>query len=601
MFQKLLLLTFLLFFTTLLFGQTNDVILADQYYRNGAYDKALLIYQNLYNSKTGKAIFYSGYLKTLLKLKKYDDAEKLIKKTINENPEEYKFLLDYGKLLKEKGLQQKADEIFNTVIQKMPADAFVVTEIAGSFYQIENYDFAIKTFLNGRKNLKDETLFTMELVNLYRFKRDKIGLTEELITLLSYNTEYLQLAKNNLARVYETAADYLYLKTSLLKKIQKDAENTALVDLLAWQFIQQKEFDMALIQVIALDKRLKEDGARVFILAGVFAENKAYDVSNKAYEYVISKGKDQVYYIASRVEILKNKNQVILDGTFAKADLQSLETDYQKLVDEYGKNNRTVFALRQLANLKAFYLNKLSEAQTILEEVVQIAGISSQTQAETKLDLGDIYILNNDIWEAALLYGQVEKSFKNEPLGQEAKFRNAKLSFYNGDFKWAKAQLDVLKASTSQLIANDALNLSLLIQDHLAIDSVGNALKIYATADLYIFKNQFDKALSILDSINIVYPKNDLEDDILMSQTKIYLKLNQTEKAVANLQNIIRNHLYGIWADDALFMLAQLQEEKLNLKTEAKQNFEKLITDFPGSLFVIEARKRFRNLRGDAL
>ena len=257
--------------------------------------------------------------------------------------------------------------------------------------------------------------------------------------------------------------------------------------------------------------------------------------------------------------------------------------------------------MRQLANLKAFKLNQLSAAQTILEEALAIPGVKDQTLAEIKLDLADIYILNNDRWEAALLYGQVEKSFSNEPLGQEAKFKNAKLSFYNGDFSWAKAQLDVLKASTSQLIANDALDLSLLLQDNLAFDTTGNALKMYAKADLLQFKNQLDESLTLLDSINIAFPNNDLADDILQSKSKIYIKKSDYKKTSEILNELIEKYSFSIWADDALFNLAMLEEEKLDDKINAQKHYEKLMTDFPGSLFVIEARKRFRNLRGDTL
>jgi Tetratricopeptide repeat len=286
---------------------------------------------------------------------------------------------------------------------------------------------------------------------------------------------------------------------------------------------------------------------------------------------------------------------------YTNKDLETLVLSYESLLAEFGKNNQTIFAIRQLANIKAYYLNKLVEAQDLLEQVLTFNGTKPQTLAEVKLDLADIYVLNNDRWEATLLYGQVEKSFSNEPLGQEAKFKNARLSFYNSDFSWAKAQLDVLKASTSQLIANDALDLSLLLQDNLAFDSTGNALKLYAKAELLLFKNQNEASLAVLDSINILFPQNDLADDVLMTKSKIYRKQNDFNKAANVLKEITEKYNYSIWADDALFTLATLEEEKLNDKANAQKHYELLLTNFPGSLYVIEARKRFRNLRGDSL
>lgn len=572
--------------------------IANQFYSVGQYDKALTIYKQLYQAKNGSSIYYKEYLNTLLKLKLYDDAEKVIIKEIKQNPVAR---LDLGALYQEKGDLASADKIYNSVIQQMQPDQFSINEVANAFYGTNNFDCAIKTFLIGRKLLKDDTIFSYELINLYRFKKMKDELTQESLRLIENQPELLPMIKGSLSRTYENNEDYNILKSLLLKKIQKDPQNTNYIDLLSWQYIQQQQYDLALIQLIALDKRTNGNGVKVFSLGDLLYENKAYEAANKAYNYLIEKGQNSTYYIPARVSILRSKNKQILEGKYVKEDIINLASDYEKLLSEFGRSAQTIFAIRQLANLKAFYLNQLDEAEKLLESTLTFPNSKPQTLAEVKLDLADIYILNNERWEAALFYGQVEKSFTNEPLGQEAKFKNAKLSFYNGDFTWAKAQLDVLKASTSQLIANDALDLSLLIQDNLAFDSAGNALKIYAKADLLQFKNLDNQSLITLDSISVLYPQTDLLDDILMLKAKIYTKQNNFLKAADTYKNIITNYNNSIWADDALFQLAVLEEDKLEDKLNSQKHYQQLIEKFPGSLYVIEARKRFRNLRGDAL
>nr|MBC7612666.1 tetratricopeptide repeat protein [Pseudopedobacter sp.] len=598
-FLKSFLLAFIFFSAIKMMAQDGSrPDLASQYFKDGDYDKALSIYDQLYHAKNGDQIFYKEYLNTLLKLKKFDEAEKVIKKKIKENP---KNRIDLGQLFLEKGEAPEADKIFKTVMDEMPANTLAISETANTFYGIGNYDYAIKTFLNGRKLLKDDEAFIYELINLYRFKRIKDGLTIEILKMVENHPEFLQLAKNNISRTFENEDDYTFLKTQLLKKIQKSPQNISFIDLLAWQFIQQKQFDLALIQIIALDKRTDDGGGRVFSLGSMLSDNKAYDAANRAYEYLISKGEGSPYYIPSRVALLRSKNQQILEGNYTLNAVESLANEYEKLINQYGKSYQTIFAIRELAHLKAFYQNQLRDAEKLLEECLAFNNIKLETQSEIKLDLADIYVLDNQRWEATLLYGQVEKTFSGEPLGQEAKFKNAKLSFYNGDFSWAKAQLDVLKASTSQLIANDALDLSLLIQDNLAFDSTGNALKLYAKADLLQYKNQDDLALITLDSVGKLYSQNDLADDILMLKSKIYLKHHEYSKASDIFKDLIKNYSFSILADDALFNLAILEEDQLNDKVNAQKHFEELIEKFPGSLYVIEARKRFRNLRGDSL
>jgi tetratricopeptide (TPR) repeat protein len=580
-------------------AQTSDQdAIANQFYKSGEYDKALNIYKQLYQAKNGSSTYYKEYLNTLLKLKLYDDAEKIINKEIKQNPVAK---LDLGALYQEKGDLASADKIYNSVIQQMQPDQFSINDVANAFYGTGNFDFAIKTFLVGRKLLKDDNIFSYELLNLYRYKKMKDELTQESLKLIENQPELIPMIKGNLARTYENNNDYNILKSLLLKKIQKDPQNTNYIDLLAWQYIQQQQYDLALIQLIALDKRTNGNGAKVYSLGDLLFENKAYETANKAFNYLIEKGPNSTYYISARVAILRSKNKQILDGKYVREDITNLANDYENLLKEFGSSAQTIFAIRQLANLKAFYLNQYDEAEKLLESTLTFPNARPQTLAEVKIDLADIYILNNERWEAALLYGQVEKSFTNEPLGQEAKFKNAKLSFYNGDFTWAKAQLDVLKASTSQLIANDALDLSLLIQDNLAFDSTGNALKMYAKADLLQFKNLDIQSLTTLDSITVLYPQTDLSDDILMLKAKIYIKQNDFTKAAITFNNIITNYNNSIWADDALFQLAVLEEDKLNDKQNAQKHYQQLIEQFPGSLYVIEARKRFRNLRGDAL
>ena len=593
----------ILFFTTVFFNSlfaqsVKDAEIAKQFFDNGEYDKAYTLFKQLYQSKNGSDLYYQDYLNVLIKLKQFPEAEKIILKKTKEDP---KFLFDLGLLYQEKGDLAAADKIYEAIIQKMSPNQFSISDVANSFYGINNYDYAIKTFLEGRKLLKDDFAFIYELINLYRFKKMKDALTLESLKILDQQAELLPMVKSNLSRTYDSAEDYETLRNLLLKKIQKDPQNTVLIDLLAWQYIQQKQFDLALIQYIALDRRTQGNGGKVFSLANILEENKAFETAQKAYQYLIDKGSQTPYYISARVALLKNKTRQLDENGNTKEDITALVNGYQSLLTEYGSNVQTIFAIRELAQIKAYYQNDLAAAQELLEGILNFPSINPQTLAAVKLDLANIYILNNERWEAALLYGQIEKSLSNEPIAQEAKFKNAKLSFYNGDFTWAKAQLDVLKASTSQLIANDALDLSLLLQDNLAFDTTGNALKVYAKADLYKFTNQTEKALVLLDSIAILFPQTDLLDDVTMMKAEIYLQKKNYPKAAETFKNLISQFPGSIWIDDAYFKLATLEEEYLNDKENAQKHYQELMQNYAGSLYVIEARKRFRFLRGDAL
>jgi tetratricopeptide (TPR) repeat protein len=588
---------FLFLFSSGLFAQVNELQLARQYTTNGEFQKALDIYQKLY--KQDNDAYYSYYISGLLGLKKFDEAENVTKKMLRKHPGDYQYSISLGRIYTQKGETDKANAVYDDLIKNLTPDAGEISNMATEFYQAENVDYAIKIFLQGRKLLKNDNLYSFELINLYRYKRDKSALIEEYLNFLPSNPTFITQAENALSSLFEGADDYAMLKAALFRHIQKDPQQTIYTDLLIWQFLQQKEFDQALNQALALSRRQDDDGNSIFDLCQTLISNEAYETAIRGYEYIIGKGKEQQLYIPAKIELINTKNLLVTAGKYTQADLLSLEKDYIDLLNEFGKTGSTVFAMQRLAKLQAFKLHKLDDAQKLLEEAINIPNIKLNLLNSCKLDLGDVYLMNKQPWEATLLYGQVETGYPNTTIGQDAKLRNAKLAYYTGDFKWAKGQLDVLKAATSQLIANDALNLSLLITDNLVADTSGSALKMYARADLQIFAEQPEKAVQVLDSIDVKYPGNSLSDDILMAKARILIQQKSYTDAIIPLKKIVGDHPFNLWADDAVFMLGDIYENHLANKEQAKIFYQKIITDYPGSLWINEARKRFRLLRGD--
>ena len=528
----------LIFFSgyTRLFAQVDEVQLAAQYSANGEPEKALDIYQKLY--KSDNETYYPYYIKCLLSLKKFDDAETITKKMLRKYPDNSEYVLNLGTIYIQNGNAAKASQLYDELLAKLPADANIITGLAGQFYQDSNIDYAIKTLEQGRKLLNNDHLFSFELITLYRFKGDKPALIREYLNFLPANPAYLSQAENTLSGILEGEADYTMLKTALFDSIQKDPQQTIYVNLLIWQFLQQKDFDQALNQALALNRRDNDDGNSIFDLCRTLVGNSAYDAAIRGYQYLIDKGNTSQLYIPAKIELINAKNRKVTSGKYVQSDLLDLEKNYNDLLTEFGKNSNTAFAMQKLASLEAFKLHKPVDAQKLLEDAITIPNIRPELLASCKLDLGDTYLINGNQWDAELLYGQVEKDFPNTDIGQDAKFRNAKLAYYTGDFNWAKRQLDVLKAATSELIANDALNLSLLISDNLAADSSGAALKIYARADLLIFAEEPAKAVQTLDSIDKKFPGNALTNDILMAKARILIQQKNYADAVPLLKKI---------------------------------------------------------------
>jgi tetratricopeptide (TPR) repeat protein len=598
---------YLLFILSLCFAfnavkaQENiDEALAYQYFQQAEYAKAASLLEKLFNRSKNDS-YFDLYFTSLLKIKKYDEAEVVVKKLIKQYPQKLNYQIALGRIYQENGKIAEANKIYYTAIQNAPKSEFQYRELANAFYRIEAYDMAVNAFLQGRRTLGDEQLFTFELLSIYRFKKDKQALISEYLNSLPNNPQLLPQAQSVLASLFEDNSDYMLLQAALLKKLQKQPDAEIFTELLIWQYIQQKDYEMALRQLVAQDKRTNNSANLLFNTANNLLANNAFSTAIKAYEYIVSKGPEYELYLPAKIQLINAKYELAIQGKTDQQAMKTLEGEFMQIIAQYGITNQTVFALKKLSSLQAYYLRNLSAAEKTLEQALKINNLPAAETAELKIELGDIYILNKEPWEAILVYEQVAKQFENLPIASEARFRSAKLSFYQGNFKYAKSQADVLKASTSQLIANDALNLSLLISDNLQSKNDSLALAMYADAELLQFVNNANAALKKLDSIDIAYPKNSLTDDILMAKAKIFIKNMEFERAEANLKTLIADHATSIWIDDAIFTLADLYENKLNNADEAKKLYQRLITDYPGSILNAEARKRYRNMRGDNL
>lgn len=596
----LFILLFCLGFNTIKAQDNVDEALAYQYFQQAEYEKAATLLEKLFNRSKNDG-YFDLYFTSLLKIKKYGEAENLVKKLIKQYPQKLNYQVALGRIYQENGKAAEANKIYYTAIQNAPKNEFQYRELANSFYRIEAYDMAANTFLQGRKALGDELLFTFELLSIYRFKKDKQALISEYLNTLPVNPQLLPQAQSVLANLFEDNSDYMLLQAALLKKLQKQPDVEIFTELLIWQYIQQKDYEMALRQLIAQDKRTNNAGMLLFNTANSLVANNAFATAIKAYEYIVAKGPTNELFLPAKIQLINAKYELAVQGKIDRLAMKALAEEFAQIVTQYGINNQTVFALKKLSYLQAYHLNDLPAAEKTLEQALKASNLPAAEIGELKIDLGDIYVLNKEPWEAILVYEQVAKQFDNLPIASDARFRSARLSFYQGNFKYAKSQADVLKASTSQLIANDALNLSLLISDNLQSKNDSLALMMYADAELLQFTNNSTAALKKLDSIDIVYPKNSLTDDILMAKAKIFIKNTDFQKAETSLKSLIADHSGSIWIDDAIFTLADLYENKLNNMEEAKKLYQRLITDFPGSILNAEARKRYRTIRGDNL
>lgn len=598
--KKIALSMFVLILSFEIYAQNQDLELANEYYQQQEYEKASEMYAKLARKSSNLKDIYKNYLSTLFFLKDFQGAEKLVNKQIKNEPYNPTFKIDYGLVLERQGKIPQADKHYDELIQdirKMTRPTLLASE---HFLRLDKPDLALKLLLVARKAQKDKIDFTPQIAEVYFILGQKKEMVQEYITYARKGGKYTADAKNALQDKIYKPEEFEELEKILLTGLQKNANEVAYNELLLWVYLQQKLFYRAFIQAKALDKRYKLEGSELLEIGLISLNNKDYKSAKAIFGYVVKtypRGDNyslaRTYHIQAQEEVVKHTYPVSLE------DIKNLIKDYQTLIDEEGKSYRTFNAMRSMSMLYAFYLDDKDKAIDILNQAVQASGGRSNSIAKAKIDLGDIYLLKDESWESTLLYSQAEKIKDDHPIGYEAKLKNAKLSYYKGEFDLAKEHLDILKEATSREIANDALDLGLLIQDNVGFDSLGTALKEYSKIDLLIFQHQDEKALELLNQMLTKHKGHSITDEVLWLKANILLKLAKPEEAVKVLEQITAEFGEDILGDDAHFLMAKTYEEVLKDKDKAKQLYEDQLTKYPGSIYTAEARKRFRILRGD--
>jgi tetratricopeptide (TPR) repeat protein len=583
-------------------AQQTEEQLGAQYYNNRELDKALATFEPLFNRNPSQ-FNYLYYINTLFELKEFDKAEKVIKKQLKTSPNDPRYQVDLGYLNIMQGDIAKGRKIYENCLKELQPDKIQVYNLTYAFSNRRETEYMVRTYLRGRELLKDPSAFSFELAYTYESLGNTELMIDEYLNLLVSNPQQMSMVQNRLQAWLSDDVDNSKneaYKAALLRKSQQNPDEILYNEMLLWHSIQEKDFPFALVQAKALDKRYSENGQRVFDLAALCVSNESFEAAMDGYRYIIKKNMNKELVMRSRIELINTEFRQYQNSFSAdQARLIRMKQDYSQLLDELGKNTFSIPLILNLAHLKAFYLGEIDESTELLLQAIGVPNVPFNEQAQCKLELADIYLFSGEQWEATLLYSQVEKTFKNEPLGHEAKFRNARLSFYICEFDWARAQLDILRAATSKLIANDALELSLMISDNIEEDSLIEPLCMFAGADLLEFRNRDADALALLDSVNAMFPMHSIIDNVLFKKAEISKKTGNYSDAVKFYTEITEKYPYDLLADDATFNLASLFEYQLNEKSLAMKHYEIILTQYPGSLYVVEARKHFRALRND--
>tara|TARA_Y100001933_G_scaffold263457_1_gene324880 strand:- start:7708 stop:9468 length:1761 start_codon:yes stop_codon:yes gene_type:complete len=578
-------------------GLAQEDFLAKQYLNNGDYEKALVFYEKLVETNPRRTDYAEGLVACYQQLERYDEAEAFLLQKIEDSYAFPTFYIELGYNFTLKNEPEKANVYYDKAIKKIEDNPNYGYSVGYRFQKYALLDYAIQAYTKAME-LKPELNYDFQLARIYGEQGDVEKMYQSYLNLIwEGRTSHSNVLRNIDDFISEDPSNEnnILLRKVLLQNAQK-APDILWNQLLSWLFVQQKQYNSAFGQEKAIFKRSEGQSVdRLENLGNIALEDKDLETATAIYQYIVDNTENPRTKLSAELQLI----DIALQNPTEKI-VKDVENKFKDLVETYGIQSSTLQLQIAYANFLTFRKEQPEPAIDMLKQSLELP-MGRLTMAYVKLALGDILVFDQRFNEALILFTQVQKSMKNDVLGQDARFKVAQTSFYKGDFDWALTQLKVLRSSTSQLIANDAMQLSLLISDNSLEDSTQTALKKYARADLLAYQNKNKEAIEVLEDILQNHKGEKIEDEALLKQAELLVAQKNYESAEFNYQKIVEFYADGILADDAHFALGELYENILNEPEKAKNHYEKIIYNYQDSYYFPQARKNFRRLRGDAI
>ncbi len=589
--MKHLFLTLTFFVSYLAYSQDNSS-LAENYFREGEYEKASQLFETLEKNNP----FNTRYLKRLItcyqETSNYEKAANLLQKKLLNNPSQHYLRIEIGYNFDRQQKTALAKKEYDIAIEAITSNPSLGGIMGRMFQQNNLLDYAIEAYSKAMR-LHENASYEFQIAQIYGEKGEFEKMFDSYIQLIDKDENYLGGVQRYISRYINEDATYsnnIAFKKAILKKSISNPKN-AWNELLSWLFTKQKDYGKAFIQEKALFNRNPAYIETVFRLAKIAFENNDTTAAKKSFDFILEKTNFIEEKITAELYLLR---------IAVKNTTRNSTSLFEKTLQEYGVNRNSLEIQLEFADYLTFKKNNPSKAIEVLEKALLLS-TSKFKNARIKLKLGEVLVFTGRFNKALLYFSQVQTQLKNHPLSQQARFKVAQTSYFKGDFKWAKSQLKILKGSTTQLIANDAVDLFLVISDNEPKDSIPSGLIDFAKADLLAYQNKNTEAIAIYSTLAQKYQGQNIEDDVLFNQAALYLKESQYEKTISNLLKIISIDAEGILVDDSYYLLAEVYKNKIKDTEKASEYYQKIIFEKPSSIYLVDARKKFREIRGDII
>ncbi len=584
----------------------NQFMLAESYEQRGDFAKAVEIIETL-NKKDPANIQYFNKLNSLyLQLKKYDESAALINSRINITPQDISLYGLLGSTYYTAGDRTKAYQVWDDTAEKFKTNPMTLRIISN--YAIEKRDFekAIEYLNRGKEISKDPFLYSYDLGELYQITMRYREAAGEYCDLIKANpSQYQQIESKILS--YSNKPNALDETIEVVEKHKSD--DISFSYLLARLYIEKKNYDEAFDLYKEIDKRQNTKGADLFSFGDYVYRDGEYRTASEVFKFLIDNYSDQQNIPLAKLGYAKTQEALFIQKynaanpewkTFfipAKVEENEIEpviNAYQEIVKVYQHSEVAIEANLRMGILYAYFINDLDVAQNYFAIIAYDYPMSKYASLSF-VELGNIKMLQAKLDDAEKLFQSVLKLPRaNVEDKSHANYQLARIFSFKNDFESARKYLMSVMGNLKDNIANDAIELSILLN---TAKNDSSNLSLYCSAEFLAEQKRFSEAKDLYLQLSQNPQAFVFHSIAKLRAAEMLIATDAFSAAIADLSLIVEEAEKNIYADKALYLQGQIYQYGLKDTIKAVESYESLLAKFPKSLFLDEARQNIIELK----
>jgi len=578
----------------------------------GDFERAAILYEELLAEDSLNVVYFQGLERVLLLLKRYDEAITHVQKRLSTTPQDLNLLASLGSLYYKSGRELEADEAWEQALSGNPADPQRYRIIANVMMENRLLEKAAETYRRGRIGCHDGNLFTLELAQLLAVSMDYRGASEEYLRWLRLNPAQLTFVQGRMGS-YTWKEDGREAAIAAVRSALQEREDARLYELLGWLYLEGKIFEEAFDVFRHIDRMSQSQGMALLSFAGTAFQEGAYSVAASAYREAIevplppAAMPSAKYGYANAMKELGRKEDTlqtavsanVAPATGAQSRYSRAIAYYRQIIEEYPGSEFAVRSRYQIGTIQLEEFLDLDGALASFEQVVKDGGGLHLLLFDAVLKIGEIHVSRGDTAGARERFHLVATAPNALPDQiDQAMFLLAELEYFSGRFSEALERLRDISMNLAADYANDALEMQAFLQQ--AMGTSPDLLVELARADFLARQRDYGEAAALLRDAAEKGRGLPVADHALLRSAALEEALGRYDAAISTYERLLGESGGSAAAlDRAQFHIGEVYEFGLRDAARAIEAYEKLLAEYPESVFGSVARKRIRHLRGD--